>query len=122
MTDADLAWLSRTLDFASVVGGPQVPPADRVGPARLDYGSGLFLTAGETEGTWSLRARTWGEPGPAAVHRWAIMAADAAHGLDSSVVRPERRPDPRPDAPNQRVGRAASARSSGWRRRLSGLT
>lgn len=92
MTDADLARLARTFDLSTHMYPKQRPNPTSPGVARLDHFSGLFLERGSCEGEWALEARTWGRPAPESAHEWHLLAALAAHQLDSSVKTPERLP------------------------------
>ncbi len=121
MSDRDLASLALALDFDTRVAAAGSPPEARLGPARLDHDSGLFLKAGEGEGQWLLEARTWGRPDPTSVHRWNVRAATAARRIDPTVELPERRPDEVPSVSDGQVGRVENTRFRGLRRRLTGV-
>jgi hypothetical protein len=121
MSDRDLASLVLALDFDSRVAPAGSPPEARVGPARLDQDSGLFLEAGAGQGQWVLEARTWGHPDPESVHRWNVSAATAARRIDPTVELPQRRPDKAPMTSGGHVGRAENSRFAGLRRRLTGV-
>jgi hypothetical protein len=120
MSDDDVSSLIRAADFPARVSTTKAPREERVGPARLDYQSGLFLMAGPDEGRWALQARTWGHPGPHSVHRWKVMAAGAARQLDPSVPLPERWPDASPAVSATHVGSVSNKRLASFRRRLYG--
>jgi hypothetical protein len=120
MSDGDVSSLIRAADFPARVSTAKAPREERVGPARLDHHSGLFLMAGPSEGHWVLQARTWGHPGPQSVHRWNVMAAGAAHQLDPTVPLPERWPDAAPAVSATHVGSVSNKRLASFRRRLLG--
>jgi hypothetical protein len=90
MSDSDLALLARTLDLSTRMHPKLRPRHNSPGLARLDHYSGLFLNRGVVEGQWMLEARTWGRPAAQSVHEWHVLAAGAAHQLDSTVTLPER--------------------------------
>jgi hypothetical protein len=121
MSDRDLASLALALDFDTRLAAAGSPPEARLGPARLDHDSGLFLKAGEGQGQWVLEARTWGRPDPASVHRWNVRAATAARRIDPTVELPERRRDEVPTVSHGHVGRVENTRFAGLRRRLTGV-
>jgi hypothetical protein len=121
MSDQDLSSLVLALDFDTRLAAPGSPPEARLGPARLDHDSGLFLEAGAADGQWVLQARTWGHPDPESVHRWNVTAATAARRIDPTVVLPERRHDDSHDVSEGHVGRAENTRFAGLRRRLTGV-
>jgi hypothetical protein len=121
MSDRDLASLTLALDFDSRLAAAGSPPEARLGPARLDHNSGLFLKAGEGQGQWVLEARTWGRPDPASVHRWNVAAATAARRIDPTVKLPKRRRDEAPRVSDGHVGRVENTRFAGLRRRLTGV-
>lgn len=121
MSDHDSALLGRMLDLSSRMNPKLGPRHESPGLARLDHSSGLFLNRGADEGTWVLQARTWGHPTAASVHGWHVLAADAAHQLDATVVLPERREVTTPEIADQPLGRAANRRFAQVRRRLAGV-
>ncbi|MFZ0385089.1 MAG: hypothetical protein WAL22_05465 [Solirubrobacteraceae bacterium] len=121
MSDQDLSSLVLALDFDTRVAVPGSPPEARLGPARLDRDSGLFLEAGEAHGQWVLQARTWGHPDAESVHRWNVSAATAARRIDPTVALPERRRDDSPQVSDGHVGRVENTRFAGIRRRLTGV-
>ncbi len=55
------------------------------------------------------------------VHEWHLLAADAAHRLDPSVIRSERLVARSPEIPTRAGGRAGNKRLGRIRRRLVGL-
>jgi hypothetical protein len=127
MDDRDLALLARTLDLATHT-QPAVRPRQERGPrhdtpgfARLDHYSGLFLRRGLVEGKWLLEARTWGRPAMQSVHEWHVLAAGAAHALDSTVTYPERLDADAREIPDRPLGHAANKPLARIRRRLVGL-
>lgn len=121
MSDRDQALLARSLDLSTNIHPSARPGGDSQGVARLDRDSGLFLECGAQDGQWRLQARTWGDPPPASVHAWHVLASGAAQELDRTVPSPERvllRP---PEIVQRRVGRASNRRFSDLRRRMVGL-
>jgi hypothetical protein len=121
MSDRDLASLVLALDFDARVAAAGSPPDARIGPARLDQDSGLFLEVGAGQGQWVLEARSWGHPDPESVHRWNVAAATAARRIDPTVELPQRPPDKVSATSSGHVGRAENSRFSGLRRRLTGV-
>ncbi len=121
MSDSDLGLLARTLDLSPLMDPKMRPSPNSPGVARLDHFSGLFLTRGADEGHWIFEARTWGHPAMQIVHGWQLLAADAAHLLDPTVIRPERLIASSPETPTHAPGRAANRRLARIRRRLVGL-
>jgi hypothetical protein len=121
MSDRDLASLALALDFDARVAVAGSPPEARLGSARLDHDSGLFLEPGEGPGQWVLVARTWGHPDPESVHRWNVSAATAARRIDPTVELPKRQRDEATATSEGRVGRAENSRFAGLRRRLTGV-
>ncbi len=120
MSDGDLALLARTLDLTTRVQPKMRPPHKRLGLARLDQYSGLFLNRGATEGQWTLEARSWGRPAAQSVHEWHVLAAGAARQLDPTVTLPERLRTSSPAIPDYPVGLASNKRLSRIRRRITG--
>lgn len=120
MNDRDLSALVLALDFDTRVAPAGSSPDARVGPARLDHDSGLYLKAGEAPGQWVLEARTWGHPDPESVHRWNVSAATAARRIDPTVQLPRRLDDGAVVTSVSHVGRAENTRFAGLRRRLTG--
>jgi hypothetical protein len=121
MSDRDLSSLALALDFDARVAVAGSPPEARLGPARLDHDSGLFLEAGEGQGQWVLEARTWGHPDPESVHRWNVSAATAARRIDPTVELPKRQSGEASVTSEGHVGRAENSRFAGLRRRLTGV-
>lgn len=119
MTDHDSALLSRSLDMSTDMHPQAGPRHDSPGLVRLDHHSGLFLMRGEVEGEWTLEARTWGQPTAQSVHEWQVLAADAAHQLDPTVIAPDRVAVVSADIPDLLVGRASNTRFAAFRRRLA---
>jgi hypothetical protein len=122
MSDGDLSRLARALDLPARTRPPGAPREDAVGPARLDHSSGLFLTAGPAPGQWLLQARTWGHPGAESVHRWRVMATDAAREADPTVALLGRWHDDSPAVLDVHVGSVANKRLAAFRRRLVGVS
>ena len=121
LSDRDLAQLAGSLDLTAHAGAESGPLEQRLGPARLDHDSGLFLERDGGDGRWILEGRTWGRPGSRAVHGWHVMAAQAAHRLDPAVIAPERLAEAGSPTPDRPVGAAANKRLAHARRRLVGL-
>jgi hypothetical protein len=120
MSDRDLSVLTRAADLTTRGASATSPREQRVGPARLDHHSGLFLAAGADEGHWLLQARTWGRPSSESVHRWNVMAAGAARRLDPTVAIPDRRADTSLPLSDTHVGSVSNKRFAAFRRRLVG--
>ena len=121
MRDSDLAVLAHVLDLSRHMYPKMRPDPNSPGVARLDHFSGLFLERGAEQGQWVLEARTWGNPAPRTVHEWQVLAAQAARQLDPHVTLPERLPHSQLATPDRPLGRAATKRLAGFRRRLVGL-
>ncbi len=118
MSDGDLALLAHTLDLTTHMDPKMRPSPNSPGVVRLDHFSGLFLKRGAKQGQWVFEARTWGHPASESVHRWQLLAADAAHLLDLTVIRPERLITRSPQTLTYAPGRAANKHLAGLRRRL----
>lgn len=88
--DDDLVRISSVLNMTLHL-YPKLPlAADMPGVSRLDFFSGLFLVRGDAQDEWRLEGRTWGVPATENVHRWHLLATDAAHLVDPTVRRPSR--------------------------------
>ena len=122
MSDSDLALLERALDLTLSKDAKMDPRPDRLGFARLDRDSGLFLEPRATDGQWMLHARTWGHPASDSVHEWHVEAAGGAHMLDPTVLPPERLKASSPEVAFRPLGHAANKRLSRFRRRMGGLS
>lgn len=121
MTDADSAHLAGLLDMTTYLNVAAASRHDNAGFVELDRDSGLFLHRGDSDGEWTLRAQTWGQPTDQRVHDWEVLAAGAAHRLDPQVTPPERRIAIPAEVPDLHVGRAANKRLAGFRRHLVGI-
>lgn len=121
MSDRDQAILARSLDLTTNVHTGVHPGGDSQGVARLDHGTGLFLQRGPEVDQWLLQARSWGDPAPASVHEWHVLASAAAQMLDRSVPVPDRILVSAPEIVQRRVGRSVNRRFTRLRRRLVGL-
>jgi hypothetical protein len=117
LEDRELAELARAVDLPARCGAEAGPRESRFGPARLDHDSGLFLSSDGAAGRWVLEGKTWGNPAAESVHRWHVMAAQAAQRLDANVASPERRPRVASGIIDRPVGYAANAHRSARRRR-----
>jgi len=117
MTDSDLGLLARTLDMTTHMDPKMRPSPNSPGVVRLDHFSGLFLKRGAEEGQWVFEARTWGHPASESVHEWHLLAADAAHLLDPTVIRPDRLIASSPETVTRAPGRAANKHLARIRRR-----
>lgn len=122
MGDADAERLAHGLQM-SLSMRPKLhdSPAPR-GVLRLGPESALVLIAGDDRGRWVLEGRTWGDPPVPLVHRWHVLAAEAARRLDPSVPLPARPARPVAAPPRTTpVGRAANKPLGRFVRRRMGL-
>lgn len=107
--DADLERISSVLNMTLHL-YPKLPVvADMPGVSRLDFFSGLFLVHGDAHDEWRLEGRTWGAPAAETVHRWHLLAADAAHLVDPTVRRPSRLASIAAVSPEEVVGSGGPA-------------
>lgn len=121
MTNRDSGRLAGSLGMSTDLHPTTGPRHDNPGVVRLDHQSGLFLIRGETQGEWTLEARTWGQPPAQSVHDWEVLAAVAARQLDPTVTLPDRVAVlAAADVPDLPVGRAANRRFARFRLRLAG--
>ena len=121
MSDSDLDLLRRSLDLTTHMHPKMRPDPNGPGVVRLDHFSGLFLERGETDGTWLLEARTWGNRAPESADEWHLLAAFAARQLDRTVKLTETFPRTPADIPDRPVGSVQNRRFAAFRRRLAGL-
>jgi len=89
MDDADAVALARMLDLVTHLHPKLYPSPTSPGVVRLDFDSGLFVERGETDGSWVLEGRTWGDPPTAMVRQWYLRATAAGHHFDPLVTSPE---------------------------------
>jgi hypothetical protein len=90
MSDADVSRLVAVLNMVVCLHPKLHESPASAGVVRLDFGSGLFLLHGNAPSEWSIQARTWEHPAEQTVHKWHLLAADAARLLDANVPVPIR--------------------------------